>query len=87
MRQDRKRKKNNTNYLIAYKEAIKKVKQSTTSAEIVDLVKKAYSKIDKAVKKRIIHKNKAARLKSTLAKFLKQKKIKAKNEIQNQSAY
>lgn len=78
MRQDKKRNKNNMDYLKAYKEAVKKVKQSITGTKTVDLVKKAYSAIDKAVKKRIIHKNKAARLKSTIAKFLKQKKTKSK---------
>jgi len=78
MRQDKKRNKKNTNYLKAYREAIRKLKKSATSTKINDFVKKAYSAIDKAVKKRVIHKNKAGRLKSNVAKFLKQKKIKSK---------
>jgi len=81
MRQDKVRNKRNDKYLDAYKIAVKKVKSATTKTKIVDLVKLAYSKIDKAVKKRVIHKNKAARLKAAMAKFLSPKKTKTKNEI------
>jgi small subunit ribosomal protein S20 len=76
MRQDRKRKKSNQTYLKAYRRLLKKIKETKTSSNIIDLIKKAYSKIDRAKKRKIIHKNKAARLKSALAKFLKNKKTK-----------
>ena len=46
--------------------AIRKARKSKTSL----LVKKASSLIDRAAKKGILHKNKAARLKSQLAKLL-----------------
>lgn len=36
-----------------------------------DTLAKAYSKVDKAVKKNVLHKNKAARLKRQVAKLVK----------------
>jgi small subunit ribosomal protein S20 len=39
--------------------------------KVQETLKVAYSKIDKAVKKNIFHKNKAARKKSQLASYLK----------------
>jgi small subunit ribosomal protein S20 len=56
----------------------KKIKQTIKSAakekqgEV--FLKKAFSVIDKAVKKRVIHKNKAARLKSSISKLFNKKK-------------
>lgn len=55
----------------AYKSAIKKVKKSLESGQtekIAELLKNAKSSIDKAAKSNTIHKNKAARIKSRLAK-------------------
>lgn len=74
LRQDKKRKKQNLTYIEGYKQAIKKLKKASAPDKINQLVKQAYSRLDKAVKKNIIHKNKAARLKSGVAKFLKAKK-------------
>ena len=71
LKQDKKRRARNINYQQAYKKAINKVRLAKTAGKIAQLVKEAYSKIDKAVKKRVIHKNKAARLKAAVAKFLK----------------
>lgn len=77
VRKDKKRTKRNAKYIIAYKNAIKKLKKGGT-----DFKKKAsevYSQIDKAVKRNIIHKNKGSRLKSTISKFLKKKLTKVKS--------
>lgn len=70
LRQDKIRRKRNLSYIEEYKKSIKKVQLAKTTEKIAILVKQAYSKIDKAVKKNIIHKNKAARLKRFVAKFL-----------------
>ena len=79
MRQDEKRKKHNLTYQNAYKKAIRQLKLAKTAEKIGQIVNQAYSKIDKAVKKKIIHKRKAARLKAAVAKFLKPvKKTKTK---------
>lgn len=67
MRQDVKRKKRNIQYERAYKQAVEKVKKQKK----IELVKKAYSTIDKAVKKKVIHKNKGARLKAMVAKLVR----------------
>lgn len=71
LRQDIKKTKRNNYYKIAYEKAmhdIKKIGKDKAKATLT--LKKAYSQIDKAVKKRIIHKNKAARLKSRVAKLV-----------------
>lgn len=59
LRRDIKKTKLNNLYRKRYKKALKKD------------INVAYSEIDKALKKRIIHKNKAARLKSRVAKRIK----------------
>jgi small subunit ribosomal protein S20 len=63
LRQDRKKTIVNNQIKSEYKDAIKLAKKSAKK----DLLQKAFSSIDTAVKKKIIHKNKAARLKSQLA--------------------
>jgi small subunit ribosomal protein S20 len=67
LRQDKKREKANSvvesNFRLAIKDA-----QKTKSFE---KVKNAVKLIDKATKRKIIHKNKAARLKSKLSKIAK----------------
>ncbi|PIY70188.1 30S ribosomal protein S20 [Candidatus Roizmanbacteria bacterium CG_4_10_14_0_8_um_filter_36_36] len=79
LRQDEKRKNRNLLYLKGYKRLIVKLKLVKGAEKITQMVRKIHSRIDKAVKKKIIHKNKAARLKASAAKFIKQtKKIKAK---------
>lgn len=52
--------------------AIRKAKKLKTK----DLVAKATSLIDRASKKMVIHKNKAARMKSSLTNLLPKKKVK-----------
>lgn len=72
LRKDKKRTKINLKYEKQYKRLLKQVKKTKNK----DLLKLAYSKIDKAAKRKVIHKNKAARLKSRLSKFLNKNKIK-----------
>ena len=62
MKQDKKKTKRNDAHVAAFKGLFKKSNKADA--------KKAYSVIDKAAKKGVIHKNKAARLK---AKFLRSK--------------
>jgi len=56
----------------------KRIKQTIKSGakekQTDSFLKKAFSIIDKAAKKRVIHKNKAARLKSSISKLLNKKK-------------
>jgi len=62
----------NSNFKIAMKRAVKEVKKATIAAEpkeqLDTLVQKAYSAIDKAQKRNILHKNAAARKKSRITK-------------------
>lgn len=53
-----------------YKKAVKAVRKAVTagSKEVTDTLSKAQSALDKAAKSKTIHKNKASRLKSRLAK-------------------
>lgn len=65
-RQDKKRTLNNLKVKSTFKRYLKEAK-TPKKTEDVNL---AFSSIDKAVKKHILHKNKAARMKSTLSKSL-----------------
>jgi small subunit ribosomal protein S20 len=67
LRQDKKREKVNNLLRKTFKDAVKDAKKSKTNEK----VKKAVQLVDKAVKKKLIHKNKAARIKSGLSKFIK----------------
>ena len=69
MRQDKKRTILNKSKKDVAKKQIKKYLRDKSQESF----KKAISLIDKLAKKRVIHKNKAARLKAKLAKTLKQK--------------
>jgi len=72
MRKDVKRTKHNVFYREAIKKAVKfisKIKGEKTNEQI----SKTVSLIDKASKKKIIHKNKAARLKSRVMKLSRKK--------------
>lgn len=70
LRQDRRRAIINKRIKRKIKEALKKARQKPTKKTLAE----AASALDRAVKKKIIHKNKAARLKSRLAKLLRTKK-------------
>lgn len=69
LKQDKKRESSNKVYISAYKKAIKNLGKKTKNKK--DDLKKVYSLIDKAAKKKVIKKQKAARLKSRAAKSLK----------------
>lgn len=66
LRQDKKRTIRNAKQETMLKDAIKAAKKSPS----LKTVQKATSLADKAAKKFIIHKNKAARLKSSLSKLI-----------------
>lgn len=71
MRQSRRRRSINLVTIGKYKDAIKAARQAVLAKkkdEAQKLLQTAYKQLDKAVKKRVIHKNKAARLKSRLSK-------------------
>ena len=70
MKQDVKRTLLNKKYEDAYKKIIDKVKKHKKGGKVGDLLKKAYQAIDKAAKKKIMHKNKASRLKGMVARLL-----------------
>lgn len=70
MRQDKKRTLQNKRVKSVFKALLKKARQNPSK----ESVSKAFSSLDKAAKQNIIHKNKAARLKSSLAKLLTDEK-------------
>lgn len=67
LKQDRTKTKRNLKYEHLIERAIKEVKKKKDQGSL----KKVYSIIDKAAKKKIIHRNKAARLKSRISKLAK----------------
>lgn len=73
VRKDKKRTKENAFYINAYKKIYDQIKKAFKNGNknISELIKKYYSIVDKAVKKKVIHKNKGSRLKSKIKKFVK----------------
>lgn len=67
-RRDRTREKQNNAYRKELQNAVKKASREQS----VSSISRAFSYIDKAAKKHIIHKNRAARMKANLAKLLPQ---------------
>ncbi|MDP2649892.1 MAG: 30S ribosomal protein S20 [bacterium] len=74
LRQDKKRTQRNAKKESLFENLIKKAKKNPSPQAI----KKAFSAIDKAKKSKIIHANKAARLKSSLSKLETGKTVKSK---------
>lgn len=75
-RQDKKARAHNRVLRDAHKRAAKKVRLLAEAGETKkadQALKEAHSKIDKAAKKNIIHKNNAARRKSKLAELVAEK--------------
>jgi len=70
LRQDRKRTQRNNLYYGAIKKTLHSIKKSVGKKDGSAELKKAYSIIDKAAKRKVIHKRKAARLKSRVSKLL-----------------
>lgn len=74
LRQSKKRLATNARYERAYKNALKKIKSGAKK----DTLSQAYKAIDKAVKRRVIHKKKASRLKSKISRAVNVKTKSAK---------
>lgn len=73
LRKEKRKEKINNDLREDLKESLRKAKKTNSDASI----RKAISFVDKSVKKNLMHKNKAARIKSGLSKLLKgQKTIK-----------
>jgi len=74
-RKSEKRKLHNLKVKSSIKQIIRKIKKSVLKKDLEEskkLLKEAYSIIDKASKKNIIHKNAASRKKSQLSKIVNQ---------------
>ena len=69
-RQSEKKKLNNKYYAKTVRNAIKKLRETTDKKSADELYPEVISKIDKLAGKSHIHKNKAANLKSKLAKHI-----------------
>lgn len=67
LKADKRREKENLKVKQAYKKALKQARAKKS----VKAVSAAFSVLDRAAKKKVIHKNKASRLKSRLARWLK----------------
>ena len=67
IRQSEKRKLHNRYYAKTARNAVRKLRALTEKEAAADLLPKVSSMLDKLAKKNIIHKNKAANLKSKLA--------------------
>ncbi|MBN2017193.1 MAG: 30S ribosomal protein S20 [Candidatus Cloacimonetes bacterium] len=71
LRSDEKKKERNHYVKKSISTIMKKIKKSTDKKEMESLLVQAYSLIDKAVKRGVIHRNNADRKKSRLSKFVK----------------
>ncbi|KKQ23590.1 MAG: 30S ribosomal protein S20 [Candidatus Roizmanbacteria bacterium GW2011_GWC2_37_13] len=67
MRKDKKKTSKNLVYIKAYKDTLNSLKRGGKNTK--ELISRFYSQVDKAVKNKIIHKNKGDRLKSKVRKF------------------
>ena len=67
LRHDRKREKENDQFRSDLERALKLAKKQKTQASVI----KAVSLLDKGVKKNLVHKNRAGRIKSGLSKLAK----------------
>jgi len=69
LRRDNRRKRVNNKIKIKYRQALKKARQDPNEENL----RSAFSTLDIAAKKKVIHKNKASRLKSRLSKLSNKK--------------
>ncbi|MEK7513365.1 MAG: 30S ribosomal protein S20 [Patescibacteria group bacterium] len=67
LRQDKKRTLVNKPYRVRMREAVKKMRLTKTKKAL----QLAFAALDKAAKRKVIHQNQAARLKSRLSKLVK----------------
>jgi len=79
LRQDKKRQLDNKKIKNTYKSVLKAAKEKPTPKAI----EQAFSAIDKAAKKGIIHENKAARLKASVSKATVQPTTKVKASVKS----
>ena len=70
IRQSKARRLHNRYFARSTRNAVKKLRLSTSKEEATELLPKGAQMLDKLAKKNIIHKNKAANLKSGLAKHV-----------------
>ncbi len=70
IRQDQKKKQHNRYYARTTRNAVKKLRKTTDKQEASDLYPKVEAMLDKLAKNHVIHKNKAANLKSKLARHV-----------------
>lgn len=82
LRKDKKREKENDALRVLVDKSLKEARKKNSNASI----SQAFSVIDKAVKKNLIHKNKAARMKSSLSKTGKTTKTAEPTKTQPKAA-
>ncbi len=70
IRQTETKKVNNRYYAKSMRNALKKLRDTTDKTEAGEMFPKVVSMLDKLAKKNVIHTNKAANLKSSLAKHV-----------------
>ncbi|MGN0234009.1 MAG: 30S ribosomal protein S20 [Bacteroidaceae bacterium] len=70
IRQTEKRRLHNRYYAKTMRNAVRKLRATTDKATAVEMYPKVQKALDKLAKRCIIHKNKAANLKSSLAKHI-----------------
>jgi len=70
IRQSEKRRFHNKYYAKTTRNAVKKLRLTTEKEEATKLLPKVSSLIDKLAKRNVIHKNKAANLKSKLTRYV-----------------
>lgn len=68
-RKDKKKTIANARYIKAYEQVFTKIKKKR--GDLKELLNQFYSRVDKAAKKHVIHKNKAKRLKSKISLLVK----------------
>ena len=70
IRQEEKRRLHNRYYAKTMRNTVKKLRATTDKAEAIALFPNVQKMLDKLAKRNIIHKNKAANLKSKLAAYI-----------------
>ncbi|NPA67077.1 MAG: 30S ribosomal protein S20 [Chlorobi bacterium] len=68
IRQNEARRLHNRYYAVTARNAVRKLRAMTDKKEAEEMLPKVFSMLDKLAKRNIIHKNKAANIKSKLAK-------------------
>lgn len=69
VRKDKSRTKRNNTYRSSIDKTLRTISKTKDKTGIGNLVQKAFSLIDKAAKTKVIHKNKASRLKSRVSRL------------------